>query len=697
VTIEARLADGTILRFPDGTDPAVIQAAVRKQMGIAQEAAQQAAGPPVITGGAVVPLRSGEETTIGGTTDAPQKTLFQSIDQTLMKVPGVAQLAEIAAASNRSTAGLLDFIGPTNINEVLQLMGVESRVPTFSSFTTPKGAFVGEGFQADVLSGVGEVMTAGGIMGTGMRAAVGTLPKLTQASESAIRGIFRQLGTTTPRQDLVFGAAGGGGAEIGAATGVPGGEQIGMFAGPGIVAGGRAGLNRFFSSGEDVRNLVTSLSSLSEEGAAGLLAEAMVREGVSAEDIAIVLQSLGPEAIPADVGMTFARLLRVASNQIPRIQGRAAQVFSARQEGQAARLVTALDSAAGVPGLNVDDEIQRLALTFGPEIAAAYAAARARGLPLSPTIQTLLAGNSAIGRSQPAVQRRLANRRAVGDDISNIDLIDATKQELDDQIGVALRQGENNLVRELVRLKNLLVSEADAAIPEYAQARQLFAGKAQLESAAEFGTQFFKLKPREVAAFVQSMGESELRMFRLGAKEAIIDRMDNIQISADAVRRLFGKRGEVAKLRLLFKDDESFQQFSDTLERESNFIMTRRAAQANSTTIQQGTDSRMVEDVFNAARGLAGDPVSAASTFGRIFSGLSQNKNSEAFIRALEAAGDLLLESGMNPARLQAILRAGDAERIKRLIENRLINESMVVAPVIRGATAAAFNSEVVN
>ena len=51
----------------------------------------------------------------------------------------------------------------------------------------------------------------------------------------------------------------------------------------------------------------------------------------------------------------------------------------------------------------------------------------------------------------------------------------------------------------------------------------------------------------------------------------------------------------------------------------------------------------------------------------------------------------------MDPARLQAILRAGDAERIKRLIENRLINESRVVAPMIRGATAAEFNSEVLN
>lgn len=37
MTIEARLADGRVLKFPDGTDPSIIQATVKKQMGIQQQ------------------------------------------------------------------------------------------------------------------------------------------------------------------------------------------------------------------------------------------------------------------------------------------------------------------------------------------------------------------------------------------------------------------------------------------------------------------------------------------------------------------------------------------------------------------------------------------------------------------------------------------------------------------------------------
>ena len=87
----------------------------------------------------------------------------------------------------------------------------------------------------------------------------------------------------------------------------------------------------------------------------------------------------------------------------------------------------------------------------------------------------------------------MADRRAAGEQITNISVVDATKQELDDQINTALRLGENNKVRDLVKLKNVMVREADASIPVYKEARALFAGQAALESAEKQGQDFFKL------------------------------------------------------------------------------------------------------------------------------------------------------------------------------------------------------------
>ena len=696
MTIEARLADGTILRFPDGTDPAVIQAAVRRQMGIAQESAQQAAALAV-TGEPTVPLRFGQETPMGA---EPPQGIVAEIDKVLMRIPGVPELGEIAAGANRSVIDTLDYLGPDNINQILQLGGSEMRMPTFKEslgklgIGGDPGGFIGEGPGADILSAVGEVVPAGVGLGGILRKGAQSLPKLGQEGESVIRGLFRQMGAgpTTVRgmaaQDAGYSALSGGGGEYGQQVGGDGGELVGAMLAPLSVGGVTTGLKHLFASSERIRTLTSNLASLSDEGASSLLAEAMVREGISPDDVGAQLAQLGPEGIPADISNTFARLLRLASNKIPGIEGRAANVFRARQAGQTDRLFSALDSSSGVPGLGVDDEIKRLNIAFGPEIDRLYAAARSQQLPLSPTIRNLLEGDSSVGRSQPLVKRRLADKRAAGDQISNIDLIDATKQELDDQIGLALRQGERNRVRDLVRLKNILVNEADATIPEYKQAREMFSGVTQMENAADAGSLFFNLKPREVTEFVETMSASELRMFRLGSKQAIIDKMETLPFSADAVKRLFGKRGDVEKLRGLFPTEGAYKEFTTVMEREANFIMTRRAAQLNSSTIQQASDSGSIQAAFAFVRGIIGNPVQAANSFGRIFAGLSSKKGDEAFVQALEAAGDILLESGMDPDRLVRLIRQGDAVRIKSLLENVLIKPSEVMVPAMRGAAA---------
>ena len=41
MTIQAQLPDGRILEFPDGTDPAIIQATVKKTLGIQEQNPQQ--------------------------------------------------------------------------------------------------------------------------------------------------------------------------------------------------------------------------------------------------------------------------------------------------------------------------------------------------------------------------------------------------------------------------------------------------------------------------------------------------------------------------------------------------------------------------------------------------------------------------------------------------------------------------------
>lgn len=605
-----------------------------------------------------------------------EKSGLEKVNEAILSVPGMRTANEFASGVNRSVMGLGDFAIVDPLNGLLDLVGVEPRIPRFTDTAAQYGVGTRDpqsGVMGNIAAHVGETLPAAVGGGQLVRSAAGAmLDPLAAASESALHGVVRGTATSTPAIDAGYGAAAGAGAGLGAEVGGDTGALIGGFLG-GLGAAGVASLfKRFLSNPPELAALTQSLSSMSEEGAARLLAEQMVRENISPEEAMQQLAALGPNAIPADINNSFARLLRVAANQIPRIQGRATTVLNERQAGQAGRLASALDENIGVPGLNMQDEIERLRAVTQPVINKLYDEARNTPMSLSESLRKMLSGKNSLGDAFRLAQRRVADKRAVGDQITHFDLIDATKQQLDDQIGTAIRAGENNRARDLVRLKNAMITEADNSVPGYRDARNAFAGRASLENAADLGTLFFKMSPREVDDVVSSMGESELRMFRLGAKQAILDKVDSIPVGADSVRRLFGRNGDIAKLRSLFPDEKAFDQFSKTLEREANFSMTRRAAQANSTTAMQLADMGASQNAMNTFRAVAGDPAAAAQEASRIFRGLATKKGERAYQAALERAGDILLNAGTDPVSLQRLLLRGDSPRLRMLLQDAL-------------------------
>jgi len=609
----------------------------------------------------------------------PQGALAE-IESAFQKIPGAPTLSEFSAGFNRTALGALDFLDQGTQGNIARLIntvqggGFFDQPPPISELLGSEGGFLEPGLARDIAATAGEIVPAALVGGAALRAGAQALPAVQTGAESTAAGLLRQAGQTTVAQDVGFGAVSGAGAAAGEEIGGPVGELAGSVLAPIGAQAGVSGLKALFGlGGKGVTMLAKSIENMSDDGAAQLLSEAMVREGISPEDFARQLSQLGPEALPADVGNNFARLLRVASNKVPRIEGRAGDVFRQRQAGQSDRIIDAFDDASGTSTLNLSDEIERLNLTLGPRITQLYQDAGAQPLQLTPKLRTLLEGKNSVGRALNKAQLRLADKRAAGDQISNIDVIDATKQQLDDQIGVALRQGEKNTVRDLVRLKNIMVDEADISIPAYKEGRNLFAGKAQLENAGDAGTLFFKMNPREINNFTKSYGDSEKKMFKLGAKQALLDRVDSLQMNADAVKRLFGKNGDVKKLRALFDDDKAFNRFSDALERESKFIATRNAAQANSTTAKQLADEGTAEEVFGATMSLLGSPIQSASAFGRILSGLSGKKGSEAFTRSLEKVGDILLTRGMDAKKIEGILRRGSPNEIENALKKIMI------------------------
>ena len=139
-----------------------------------------------------------------------------------------ALAAEFASGVNRPIFQLIDAFGTDTVNAALNLAGSERQIPgAMETFGAKKGAFAGEGLATDIAAGAGELATLATGTGALLRAGAGALPAV-KAGESALLGTTRQLGKSTPLQDVRGGLASGGGQEVGQEFG---GEEGALFGG----------------------------------------------------------------------------------------------------------------------------------------------------------------------------------------------------------------------------------------------------------------------------------------------------------------------------------------------------------------------------------------------------------------------------------------------------------------------------------
>ena len=227
MTIEAELADGRILEFPDGTDPAVIQQQVKTML--AQAAEPQPTQPQPVQPQEVVPQ-----------IEQPQQ--ISEAGQAILDVPGGAAISEFTSAVNRGAVNLLDFIGPEQVNNILQLMGSESRVPTLGEQPIVQEAITGEfmepGFARQAVRTAGEFVGPGAAVGQTIRTAAAQIPKVAPVAQTVAQRVTQAAAAPALPEATAAALAGAGsevGAEVGEAVAGERGRQIGRLAG-GIIA-----------------------------------------------------------------------------------------------------------------------------------------------------------------------------------------------------------------------------------------------------------------------------------------------------------------------------------------------------------------------------------------------------------------------------------------------------------------------------
>lgn len=267
----------------------------------------------------------------------------------------------------------------------------------------------------------------------------------------------------------------------------------------------------------------------------------------------------------------------------------AKETLTARNQYQQSRLFDLVDEDLGTVGRTFRETIDALKQSRAKKAAPLYREAGRKPLEMTPYMKAVMHPDRGVPEVTDALrqaQRQVATRRATGDEITNIDVIDEMKRVLDDDIKALYRQGKNNRARDLVVVKNKILQDVDNQIPEYKAARNVYAGDSELLEAAELGTRILKSDVDYLDDMLRTMSQSEKGMFRVGAKKAIREKMMQARQGTNAINRISSEIN-LDRMKRAFPDESSFNRFKDDLDFESRIFETERVLYNSMTALRQ--------------------------------------------------------------------------------------------------------------
>jgi hypothetical protein len=490
------------------------------------------------------------------------------------------------------------------------------------------------------------------------------------------------------------------GAAAGAAYGV--GHNDGSFIDH-VMAGLRGGTTGAIGGGVVggvAGGASTLLAKRTGDIAGPLLLPAMARAETSPEALAA-----NPPSMLADVLPDLARTARSYSSKARQTIDNA---IAARRAQQLPTISSALETGLGAPRgsvrQSVSDIISKRAEEAQPMYDKAYASpdisdpivnetmklpafrkayavasriAETEGKPLPPLpsgeipIPESLAGNA---DATAAFTKAYTSQHGAMPGIP-IRAIDLVKRGLNDTIDSGLRSGNMGRAeaRALQSRLSTMLSRVDELAPDYAAARGNFAGHSSLVDAAEAGQEFLspKVGAADIAQHLDGLSASEKELYRRGAMDALLTRIEAARGSAtgkaDLVSKFYASVGGRAKVRALFPSDESYQAFHTAMDKLADQNQTAAFVTGGSQTAdkaaQQTGFSNSASSTLHFLRhpGLAVVSALAHSVLGRAVHAGN--------VRAADAVASHLVSSGPELDALLRTLQGAPKSAIRHLVD----------------------------
>jgi hypothetical protein len=346
-------------------------------------------------------------------------------------------------------------------------------------------------------------------------------------------------------------------------------------------------------------------------------AQARIMTGVEPGQEAVMsaarLRKLGPEApIATAGGNTLAEIDMLAN--LPGAAGRQLTMQQRRvAAGRGGAITETAERATGVTR-SAEDELTNLAKRQAEAAGPFYDKLRTVTFPVDEELQSILgrarldlgaAQRTATRRGEPQVSLRQLKQ---GDQLP-FAAADQLKRSLWDKAQAARRKGSNNEAADLDRLRLDLVKKLDSLSPDYAKARETFAGFAELETAVDLGRTALSETSESLSKLTKEMTPSELEAFRVGA----VDSLRQVAGSQAGQTRLLNmyKEPELkGKLRAIFGND--FREFQRMILSQEELKKLERVGGGSQTfkRLAQAQDQKDTFDFMQASQAAA-NPVGA--------------------------------------------------------------------------------------
>ena len=430
------------------------------------------------------------------------------------------------------------------------------------------------------------------------------------AGAKALQGLpsLAKTGLIGATEGTVYGAGTGKDAQERIEKGVFGGV-VGGLAGPALQLAG-SGVGSVAKPFYDAAR--RKLSSDPASDAAGALSSVLVKEGV--KDVTKLAPSRGAQATLADITATGRGVLEgLASDpNIPGVRALSEKTLKGRAEGQVGRISESLVEGIDVdPNLGFRDFVNKLEFERGALAKPLYEEAEKTPIKLTKSIQAYVKKDSKLKELRDVYKD--ANeakdlKLELGEDVNPFVFLNDWKISLDNKIGSLLASGEKQKASKLIEIKNKVVGDIDKNNPAYSKAREVWAGKTQMISAADQGKKILRTDADDLDDFIESYSKSEKEAFRVGAYKAIREQMLGAVKGNNSARRIMPEI-KLERIKRAFPDEKSFNKFRNDLEFEAKIFDTNQVL-TNSLTALRQSGKELVQDMTPEEVNMIGSNVS---------------------------------------------------------------------------------------